>query len=1331
MRVPSSMPSPYTPQEDFSPMNQPSPCPSFSDGDVPMDRQVSAASQRSVAESVTFSSGRLRESVFGSAARVSRRLSRSAMLSAAAAAVRNQAQKVTTGIGSRIQARRFSVDAAVSIEELQDSNIGVVFCTRVKVVNCDMEELKRRKKEAMRSSEASDDDDDDCDDGSESDQTIFGNPAWELDEEALAAYERRRRQLRAFVASGHSFITSMQNQSNSLLVRMITNPLASIWGEPILHPKHETIYGYSARLRLPRFSSSSRIARCFQVWLKASAFISCAFVLAGLALEAACVPPSTGSALDRLKKPLTSSNGELGDGFFGLLVFLHLVNATLYTLLCFTVRVAVGRLDLRTSEEIQSSSAAVWSFARSIGFWLDCFAVPGLIAEIVHFQEQPLDGTPSASQCMMLLQLAKGWRFTLLDGQPTRGSGNLWHGICSILLSLALFAHACAAALVVVGQQERAWSKPSWLEQFPKEISCGDLYIESMYFATLSATSVGYGDLMMTSRERTVNAAEMLLGYILTAKLCSDITWLTSTHGLWQAHIQAIRAQTRLALQQMKVPQVLADRVLAYQSYVATVHSESMAQSMFDGLSENLDAELRLSSRRGLVMQAPFLREQCKEVIVFMVGALRDQINLPADFIVVAGDSGRDLYFMCRGRANVFLNVSEPPVFGSTTEVATYSEGAYFGELSMLTGCKRSAWIMARTYCVCSVLPYAAITHLSDKIPKAFTRIVQAMVAGYKLTSQTTWSDIVQRMIERGIVSVGLAFEWFLTHNEVEEDEELSAKGFDESMLRLKVPEIDRRIMWAELDSDNSGTVAFDEFAAAMQTIFDEMPAFKVPSAGGGLAFGLARSNGSQSSSRRASSCGNRSPFHKRSRLLVRRRLSHRTSLVSKDGSTTRSQLRPSVFDCTVASAPCEEGASFRTDDGAPVHLEDEPGDVGGTVEGRRSFLHRAAKAAASTLAVMPSPAGFRKSSCSMDSSSAESCDGNFLSVVAAPVAAGCGRRTQERSVSPTSSSPRSRRTLVGTQDGENSPTRACSWKIRPSVIRANDIERSPVPSCSPLIRYSLAGATATAQDGDVSLAPAVVNRAARMRLSMKAAATVVAQERETSPTSSPSRIRQSLLGAAAVMAAAGESCNTRGCISVYGASGCAASDNTAKSGIGRDEGTVESGGTVAFNEEAKRLLRGITDGLTKIERLRKFAATVGQHKSRKRTVPPGRNNALASRALSMPPPHTRQQRRRHQLQRLQCLLQSPLQRPGQQKLRQQQKPLLLVQPQVHLQLQLSEHERQWQPHQPQHQQQKQQDKHEGSPSAAVALLRSRPVGTGPSRRHGSWPKSKKDNRFK
>lgn len=237
--------------------------------------------------------------------------------------------------------------------------------------------------------------------------------------------------------------------------------------------------------------------------------------------------------------------------------------------------------------------------------------------------------------------------------------------------------------------------------------------------------------------------------------------------------------------------------------------------------------ELRLAAYRKLILKAPFLREQKKHVISMMVSSLSDLIYLPADFIVCSGDTGRELFFMRRGVAGVYPSGPEcPPVMGESTEVAEYTAGKYFGELGMLTARPRAAWIMAKTYCVLSVLPYHTVELLRDDHPEAFTTLVQSMVRVFKLEPSTTWQNIADKLLRKmPNTTTEEAFRWFCEQgNEsglpAEDPPTLKAKSFEYVLKFLGVNEADRMILWAEMDADNTGHVTKDEFEEKLDIDF-------------------------------------------------------------------------------------------------------------------------------------------------------------------------------------------------------------------------------------------------------------------------------------------------------------------------------------------------------------------------------------------------------------------------------------------------------------------------------------------------------------------------------
>eukprot|EP00928_Gymnodinium_smaydae_P022468 TRINITY_DN1885_c0_g3_i3.p1 TRINITY_DN1885_c0_g3~~TRINITY_DN1885_c0_g3_i3.p1 ORF type:complete len:897 (+),score=152.51 TRINITY_DN1885_c0_g3_i3:99-2789(+) len=547
-----------------------------------------------------------------------------------------------------------------------------------------------------------------------------------------------------------------------------------------------------AKLLWPSCSAQAR--RHDQV-MKISAIVSCVFVVGAYGVEPACTP-------DRL---------------YLVLEILHALNAGLYAVLCVVGRLLVGIVDTSTRQEVTSLRAALLCHLRTLGFWLDVAASLGFIAELVHlFETDILVGASEVAPSLwvMQLQLTKIWRI-VVKPEAAQRDGNedtFIQGVFRIFLNLLLFGHVMASCLLAVGNRESAGGFVSWVDVSLAGIdSCPVLYMDALYFAVISLTSVGYSDALVTSLEHSVNCVFLLLAQLYSAKVCADLTWTISIFNCQEAEFLGRRAQIVLSLKHLGVPKGLVDRVIAFQNYVAHVHIEDLTQPVFSGLSENLLMELQLCAYRELVLQAPFMRNQSKEAILLIVGSLRDAVFLPADFIMRHGEHKRELYFVRRGTAAVFGGV-DPPSFCHSAELTHFEKGAYFGEMGMLTGRPRTAWVMARSYCICAVLPYSAVGVLSQEYPGSFTHLVQSMVGVYNMRSKTSWPELSRRFAKHGLRTTEAAYRWCCRQAGGDEDSEVTAKRFDEGLRKLNVCGFDRQVLWAEIDNDNSGIICLQEF---------------------------------------------------------------------------------------------------------------------------------------------------------------------------------------------------------------------------------------------------------------------------------------------------------------------------------------------------------------------------------------------------------------------------------------------------------------------------------------------------------------------------------------
>jgi CRP-like cAMP-binding protein len=108
------------------------------------------------------------------------------------------------------------------------------------------------------------------------------------------------------------------------------------------------------------------------------------------------------------------------------------------------------------------------------------------------------------------------------------------------------------------------------------------------------------------------------------------------------------------------------------------------------------------------------------EELGLVSGLLEERAYDPGAVIVREGASGRELYVIVDGRADILKRSPD----GSETKIAELGPGACFGEMALVGIMTRSATAVARSRLVALVLPYAGIAKLSETHLPTFTLLV-------------------------------------------------------------------------------------------------------------------------------------------------------------------------------------------------------------------------------------------------------------------------------------------------------------------------------------------------------------------------------------------------------------------------------------------------------------------------------------------------------------------------------------------------------------------------------------------------------------------------------
>ncbi|ETW05617.1 hypothetical protein, variant 1 [Aphanomyces invadans] len=254
-------------------------------------------------------------------------------------------------------------------------------------------------------------------------------------------------------------------------------------------------------------------------------------------------------------------------------------------------------------------------------------------------------------------------------------------------------------------------AKPDWLmEIVPESDATTVLPIRSTRYFLFSSVATILGQLVLAIVFG--NVADLLANFY-------------ENNNTYKRKIESLFTSMDL----MKLPPQLQHRINEYYQAMWTKYGtlDGTTNQFMRELSTNLAKEVELFLRMDMINRAPFFYGCSKKFVEAIVMCLELNVYLAGDYIVVRGEVGHDMYFVQSGTCEVTKGIDCDRVGSSvTTESAadglhpdeivlkTLTQGDYFGELSLLMNCKRTANVRARSFAELCVLSRTIFDQISD-----------------------------------------------------------------------------------------------------------------------------------------------------------------------------------------------------------------------------------------------------------------------------------------------------------------------------------------------------------------------------------------------------------------------------------------------------------------------------------------------------------------------------------------------------------------------------------------------------------------------------------------
>jgi CRP-like cAMP-binding protein/voltage-gated potassium channel Kch len=223
----------------------------------------------------------------------------------------------------------------------------------------------------------------------------------------------------------------------------------------------------------------------------------------------------------------------------------------------------------------------------------------------------------------------------------------------------------------------------------------GTKYIHSLYWTIATMTAVGYGDIIAENDyERLYALTTQLVGAAYFGFLIGNISTLLETIDVRSSALKSKMNELREYMKDRRLPAELQSRIKKHYTYYLSNKSVFNEVAIVYELNTQLRNAVVMESHFDLVDKMRIFKDADPSFVVAMVLQMRPQTQGPGEIIARQGEVGNEMFFLRKGVVELFTRRPD----GSEVVLGILTEGAHFGEISLLRQEPRTASIRASTH---------------------------------------------------------------------------------------------------------------------------------------------------------------------------------------------------------------------------------------------------------------------------------------------------------------------------------------------------------------------------------------------------------------------------------------------------------------------------------------------------------------------------------------------------------------------------------------------------------------------------------------------------------
>jgi voltage-gated potassium channel len=247
-------------------------------------------------------------------------------------------------------------------------------------------------------------------------------------------------------------------------------------------------------------------------------------------------------------------------------------------------------------------------------------------------------------------------------------------------------------------------------------------YVKAIYFTFTTLTTVGYGDIAAKTVGQMLFANfTQIVGVAVFGFVLSNVASLLSRIDAAREHHMDNLDRVETFMRLHDIPTETKSKIRSYYHYLWTAHKGYRDTTLVEDLPVKIQSELYFHINKNIIEKVPFLKGASQDLLEDLMNELEPRIFVPGERIFRIDEPGDALYFIQHGSVDILNRENKP--------LAILEEGAFFGEMAILSDKPRSATAMAGTFCDVYLLHKDAFQRVINSYPEFRQHIEETIKA--------------------------------------------------------------------------------------------------------------------------------------------------------------------------------------------------------------------------------------------------------------------------------------------------------------------------------------------------------------------------------------------------------------------------------------------------------------------------------------------------------------------------------------------------------------------------------------------------------------------------